>query len=163
MADDPTPEAKPSPVRKILLFLVFALVAVGAGGAAAYTQRDQIAPLLGEEGAEAAADPEEAIEFGAFAEMEGVVINPRETAGQRYLMVKVGVEAAEEATLDRLNTLSPVARDAVLTILAEQTVSELSDVTRRDSIKADILDAFNRILGEDGPVTRVYFTQFVLQ
>lgn len=158
MADETAPEAKSSPVRKILLFVVFALVAAGGGGAAAYTQRAELGLADAPE-----AESEKPREFGAFAEMEGVVINPRGTSGQRYLMIKVGVEAEEEATLERLGDLSPAARDAVLTLLASQTVSELSDVTRRDSLKAEILDSFNRILGDDGPITQVYFTQFVLQ
>lgn len=158
MADETPPEAKSSPVRKILLFVLVALVAAGGGGAAAYTQRDQLGTADASE-----AEAEAPLEFGAFAEMEGVVINPRGTAGQRYLMVKVGVEAEDEATLERLSDLSPAARDAVLTLLASQSVAELSDMTRRDSLKAEILASFNRILGDDGPLTRIYFTQFVLQ
>ena len=78
-------------------------------------------------------------------------------------MVKLGVEAESEKTLDRLKDIDPAARDAVLSLLAVQTVEELSDVARRDSLKEDIRAEFNRLLGEDGPVTQVYFTQYVLQ
>lgn len=145
-------------MRTVLIAAVAAAVALAAGGAAAYAQRDRLL----EDDPEA--PPEEApVELGAFHEMEGVVINPRGTAGQRYLMVKVGVEAESEKTLDRLKDIDPAARDAVLTLLADQTVSQLSDVTRRDTLKEQIRADLNRLLGEDGEVSRIYFTQYVLQ
>lgn len=151
-------------MRRILVPLLTAVIALSAGGAAALTQRDKIEPLLGiapaDSSAAAAAEP---TEFGSFLELEGVVINPRGSGGQRYLMAKVGVESPEQATLDRLTVLAPAAQDAVITILGSQSVAELSDVVRRDSLKGAIRDEFNQMLGKDGEVTRIYFTQYVLQ
>ena len=55
------------------------------------------------------------------------------------------------------------ARDAILTILASQSSQQLSDITRRDSLKQEVRSALNGLLGDDGSVSRIYFTQFVLQ
>ena len=95
--------------------------------------------------------------------MPGIVVNPLGTDGRRYLMVKVGVEADDAATLARLDEMSPAATDAVIGLMSAMRVEQLSDVARRDSLKEDVRRQFNAILGEDGPVTRVYFTQYVLQ
>ncbi len=78
-------------------------------------------------------------------------------------MVKVGVEAEDAKTLGRLDVLRPAAIDAVIGLLSEQSVETLTDITKRDSLKTQILDRFNEMLGEEGPVSRIYFTQYVLQ
>jgi flagellar protein FliL len=160
---DPQPDA-PKKGRGLLITLLAVSIALTAGGAAAFTQRAKIETLVGMTPADSTAVPEpEPVEFGAFTELEGIVINPRGTGGRRYLMAKLGVEAEDEETLDRMGELGPASLDAVLTVLGSQTVDQLSDISRRDSLKGAIRDALNGVLGDDGPVTRVYFTQYVLQ
>lgn len=149
---------------KRLVPVVLTLVAVVASAIGVFTQRDRIEQMLG--GAPPAAavtEVEPPVEFGQFAEMEGIVINPRDSNGRRYLMAKIGVEAESEKTLTRLEELGPAARDAILTILASQSSQQLSDITRRDSLKQEVRSALNGLLGDDGSVSRIYFTQFVLQ
>ena len=90
-------------------------------------------------------------------------MNPAGTDGQRYLMVKVGVEAEKAKTLARLDLLRPAAVDAVISHLSEQPVERLVDVAQRDSLKAEIQSRFDEMLGDDGPLSRIYFTQYVLQ
>ena len=149
---------------KRLLPVVLTLLAVVVSAVVAFSQRSRIEQLLGgTPPAAAVTEVTPPLEFGEFVEMEGVVINPQGSNGRRYLMAKIGVEAEEMETLERLETLGPVARDAVLTILSAQTAEELSDISRRDSLKGEVKASLNAILGEDGPVSRIYFTQFVLQ
>ncbi len=163
-----TPAEAPAPTKRGLLPVVLAvLLAMGAGagatlvpGSPLYAASPPAAPDAAETGADA---PAPDAEFGEFVEMEAIVINPRGTGGRRYLMAKVGVEAATPETLERLGVLGPAARDAILETLSRRSVEELSDISRRDSLKLDIRSALNGILGDDGPVTRVYFTQYVLQ
>lgn len=150
---------------KRLVPVVLTLVAVVASAIGVFTQRDRIEQMLGGAPPAAAAvtEVEPPVEFGQFAEMEGIVINPRDSNGRRYLMAKIGVEAESEKTLARLEELGPAARDAILTILASQSSQQLGDITRRDSLKQEVRGALNGLLGDDGSVSRIYFTQFVLQ
>ena len=157
-ADD-TPDAPKK--RSLLVPLLVAVLAGTGGAAAAITQGDALRQMVGGAPADSAAPPP--AEYGEFVEMAGIVVNPRGTDGRRYLMVKVGAEAEDVATLDRLTVLGPAATDAVIGLLARRSVAELADITRRDSLKEEVRLAFNGLLGEDGPVTRVYFTQYVLQ
>ena len=156
------PDAAPKKGRSWLVLVLSAVVALTVGAAAAVAGGDLVRGALGAEPADPDAPPPPP-EFGEFMEMDGVVVNPRGTDGRRYLMVKVGAEAAEAATLERLDALRPAATDAVINLLTSRTVEELSDIARRDSLKEEVRTRFNEILGEDGPVTRVYFTQYVLQ
>ena len=161
-SSDDTPDA-PKKGRSLLIPLVIAVLAGTGGAAAAITQGDALRQMVGgapPDSSEAAPPP---AEYGEFVEMNGIVVNPRGTDGRRYLMVKVGAEAEEAATLERLTVLGPAATDAVIGLLARRSVAELADIARRDSLKEEVRVAFNELLGEDGPVTRVYFTQYVLQ
>ena len=45
---------------------------------------------------------------------------------------------------------------------SERTVQELAEIAFRDGIKAELIERINGIL-EEGPIDRLYFTQYVLQ
>ncbi|WP_412061178.1 flagellar basal body-associated protein FliL [Rubrivirga sp. IMCC45206] len=147
--------------KKAFLIPVLALL-IGAGGAVAVAQPEALLQLTGNAPPDSTAAPDPA-EFGVFAELDAIVVNPQGTGGRRYLMIKLGVEAEEERTLARLDELQPAAVDAVHHLLSSETVEQLSDITLRDSLKENIRTQFNTMLGEDGPITRIYFTQYVLQ
>lgn len=161
-ADAPEAAAPDAPKKRRILPVVLAVtVALMAGAATALTPAGSLAGALGRSPADSLAAAE--IPFGAFVDLDAVVINPAETGGRRYLMVRVGVEAASPKTLERLDALRPAANDALLTIFGRRTVAELADIGQRDALKEEVRVALNRMLGKDGPVTRIYFTQYVLQ
>lgn len=153
----------PAPGGKKWLIPVVALT-IGVLGSLVVTRVPFFQEALGLVPAAAVADVEDApIEYGVFAELDPIVINPRGSNGRRFLMVKVGVEAEEQKTLDRLGELMPATVDQVIEIFGELDVAELTDVTRRDSLKTSVQATIDEVLGDDGPVNRIYFTQYVLQ
>lgn len=160
--DTPAADETPKKGKRWLIPVVVAVLA-GSAGAAAFTQNDALRQSVGLAADSTAAEAEAPVEYGEFFEMPGIVVNPRGTDGRRYFMVKVGVEAKEMETLDRLDVLGPAATDAVIDLMSKQGVEELSDISRRDSLKEAIRTRFNDLLGDDGPVSRIYFTQYVLQ
>ena len=157
-----TPDAAPAKKKKRLPVIVAVCVALTAGAATALTPRSTLYAVIGVAPTDSTAAAA-VVPYGEFVEMDALVVNPRGTDGRRYLMARVGVEAAKPETLDRLGVLGPAARDAILGVLSRQSVADLSDIARRDSLKEEVRTVLNGILGEDGPVTRVYFTQYVLQ
>lgn len=108
------------------------------------------------------ASEEEITDFGAFYEVENMIINPAESQGSRYLMINVGFESDQEEVLTELENKEVVVRDRVIKMLSEFTVPELSDIERRAFLKDTLLTSVNRVL-QDGEVRRLYFTQYVLQ
>lgn len=160
-------EEAPKKGKPWLIPVVVALL-LGVGGTVAVTQSDALRQTIGLAPAAAAAPVEAAEtappeEFGVFMDLDGIVVNPRDTDGRRYFMIRVGVEAEDQKTLDRLGELGPATTDAIIDLMSKKTVEELSDIAQRDSLKDSVRDRFNTILGEDGPVSRIYFTQYVLQ
>lgn len=152
-----------------LLLLPLALVALVGGGAVTATQYTTVAGLVHRTGsAEAAPEGEEAeaaepVEYGVFAQIEGLTVNP-ETHGEgtRYLLVNIGVEAPKEAVLEELSQRDVVIRDTIIKLLSARTVAELSTVETRAALKEEVRDAINAVL-QKGQITRIYFTQYVIQ
>ena len=177
MAADPTPESPhaearspeaPEPKaggkgRKIAVVLAI-IVGAGLGMGVAYSQFgviDRTAQgLLG--AGNDAADAKRPVKYGEFMQIEGLVVNPAGTGGVRYLMVSVGLEAADPAVLEEVTTKDVVVRDAVIGLLSAKTVETLADIGNRDDMKEEIRLTINGILGK-GEIDRLYFTQFMLQ
>lgn len=105
---------------------------------------------------------DESREYGSFTKMEGLVVNPAGTGGERYLAASLAFESKSPSVIEELKTKKVVVRDAVLTLLSERTADELSTPDRRDELKAMLRKETNRILS-NGTVDRLYFTEFVLQ
>ena len=145
--------------------MLAALLAATAGGAAAFTQKDTLRSLMGNpppaDSTAVAPDPPRA--FGHFAEMEPIVVNPMSTGGRRYLMVKIGLETENEKALAKLFERVPAANDALISLFGHESVETLTDISRRDSLKESVRTVLNEIAGDEEPIGRVYFTQYVLQ
>lgn len=100
--------------------------------------------------------------YGSFAQIDGLVVNPANSGGERYLAVSVAFESKSTEVLDELRSKTVVIRDEILDRLSERTVGELSAPNRRDDLKRELREATNGILRK-GTVDRLYFTEFVLQ
>ncbi len=101
-------------------------------------------------------------ESGSFAQLNGLVVNPAGSQGNRYLAVSIAFETGSPSVETELQNKKIVVKDAVLRLLSERTAEELSNPERRDDLKEALLSETNRILN-DGTVDRLYFTEFVLQ
>jgi flagellar protein FliL len=171
--NNPAPEAKETvggapPEKKkgkgkLIMLLAIILIPLMAGGTVAYIQFEPLAAMLGLEiGTEHAEEEEEPITYGEFAQIEGMIINPADSGGKRYLLISVGLESHSPAALEELGAKEVVVRDTILKVLGVRTVNELADVALRNQIKDEIRHAVNDVLGE-GKIDRMYFTQYVLQ
>ena len=113
-------------------------------------------PTFGEE------EETEPLEYGEFKEIDNLIINPTGTHGKRYLMVKIGFESDAPAVLEELTIKDVVVRDAIVRYLSSQSVPDLAAIEKRDSLKGGLRKRINGIL-EKGTITRLYFTQYVIQ
>jgi flagellar FliL protein len=95
--------------------------------------------------------------------MENLVLNPAGSNGTRFLMAAVAAELKDEKVKEDMTARDAELRDAVLRLLGERTVDQLSDVTMREELKKQLTDSLNSRLGMKGAIKRVYFPQFVIQ
>ncbi len=118
--------------------------------------------------------------IGDIYTLEDLVINPAQSGGRRHLLVSIGLEYHHEGEGEEsgshsgggegeltgvgaeLQSLEPVLRDNLITLLAGQNINILSDIKYRERIRKSLLEAINFYLYE-GQVDRLYFTKYVFQ
>jgi flagellar FliL protein len=122
---------------------------------------DQIAGMLPFVGGDSGGDAESK-KVGALSKLEGLVVNPAGSRGNRYLAISVVFEMEAPKVKKEMEKKKVIIKDAVLRLLSERTVEELSDPERRDTLKKALREEANGILSK-GEVDRLYFTEFVLQ
>lgn len=94
--------------------------------------------------------------------MEPFIVNIYDGQELRYLKVKIELEMANAGLKTELEgRLAPI-RDAVLVVLTTKTLQEIQDVQGKNQLREEILTAISKIVAQ-GKVTRVYFTDFVVQ
>jgi len=154
---------------KLLMLIGIAvfLVSLLTGGWMAYANYEKLAAAarvmgLVDEAAKPEKEEKAPKEFGEFTELKGIVVNPADSNGERYLLVNIGLESTEAAVLEEISGKEVAVRDTVLKILGLYTVEKLADINQRAYLKSEIRNAVNDLL-VNGEVNRVYFTQYVIQ
>jgi len=95
--------------------------------------------------------------------IKDLIINPASTRGTRFFLVSLGLEYSPPGAEDRLSQQEPRIRDKLITVLAEKTLAQLSDITYREKLRKEINQAVQEVLGEDAEVHHIYFVKYVLQ
>jgi len=94
--------------------------------------------------------------------LEPFVVNIYDGQELRYLKVKVELEMAGPAIKAEIEgRLAPI-RDSVLILLSAKTLQDIQDVQGKNTLKDEILVAINKNI-PPGKITKVYFTDFVVQ
>jgi flagellar protein FliL len=94
--------------------------------------------------------------------MEAFVINIAETNGERYLKLVIQLEVSAPDVVKELEQLKPRLRDSILDLLTSKTYKDLMDLAGKQRLREEIAGRINNIL-QQGKVTKVYFTDFVVQ
>ncbi|GJG86601.1 hypothetical protein tb265_17820 [Gemmatimonadetes bacterium T265] len=94
--------------------------------------------------------------------IDNLVLNPAGSGGTRFLLLSIAFEMKDAAALESIKSRDAELRDAILVTLGGKTVEQLSEMTARDSLKAELRAATAKALHTRG-VRRVYFPQFVIQ
>ena len=94
--------------------------------------------------------------------MEAFIVNIIDTSGERYLKLVVQLELSEPGVVAELEQIKPRLRDSILDLLTSKTYKELMDLSGKQRLREDIAGRVNNLLSK-GKVTKVYFTEFVVQ
>ena len=158
-APDQTAEPAAPKGKRLVMMLGFA--GILAGGAAGFFA---VGPILAKRRAAApekkpAAEAENAAITHAI---ENLVLNPAGSNGTRFLMVTATFELKDGTAEQIMKDKEAEVRDRVLSLLGKKTVEELTDISLRDGIKKEVLDAIDPLFPK-GAVRKVFFPQFVIQ
>ena len=146
-------EPKKKSNLKWIIIASVALVVVASGTIAGFylmTKADTKKPL-----------PEKPVVVSVWP-MDAFVVNIAETNGERYLKIVIQLEVSDPGVGPELEQLKPRIRDSILDLLTPKTYKDLMDMAGKQRLREDIAGRINNIL-QRGKVTKVYFTDFVIQ
>jgi flagellar FliL protein len=151
--EEPPEKPKQKSRLKLMIIVSVALAVVASGAIAGYvlmTKADPAKPL-----------PVKPVVV-SFLPMDAFVINIAETNGERYLKLVIQLELSDPGVGQELEQLKPRIRDSILDLLTSKTFKDLMDMAGKQRLREDIAGRINNIL-QRGKVTKVYFTDFVIQ
>jgi len=100
---------------------------------------------------------------GPIFELGELVVNPAESMGRRFVVVKIALELTDETVQHTVETQAPIINDEMIRILASKNVEFLSNIAARDSLREEMRLAINDQLPGGHGVKKVFFAGFVLQ
>ena len=151
--DEETPEPKKKSNIKLILIVSVALAVVLSGTVAGFYLMTK-------------ADPKKPLPVTpavlSILPMDAFVVNIAETNGERYLKIVIQLEVSDPAVGSELEQIKPRIRDSILDLLTPKTLKDLTDLAGKQRLREDVAGRINNIL-QRGKVTKVYFTDFVIQ
>ena len=148
-AEEPKKKSK----SKLIIIISVALVVVAAGAIGGYFLLTKAAPKK--------PLPVKPVVLSILP-MDPFVINIADTNGERYLKIVIQVEVSDPGVGSEIEQLKPRIRDSILDLLTPKTYKDLMDMAGKQRLREDIAGRINNIL-QRGKVTKVYFTDFVIQ
>ncbi len=94
--------------------------------------------------------------------LEPFIVNIYDGQELRYLKVKVELEMANAGIKAELDGRLAAIRDAILVVLTSKTLQDIQDAQGKNQLREEILVAVSKIVAQ-GKVTKIYFTDFVVQ
>jgi len=93
--------------------------------------------------------------------IEDLIINPAGTSGQRLLLLSIGLGVSDEEKLNLLKENEVIIKDLVISSVAQKTLSSLSKVELKDSLKVELAKKINEAYPK-AKVKNVYFSKYLI-
>jgi flagellar FliL protein len=143
--------------------LIIAVVVFLLGGGFFAWKSGVVAKVTGTSGNETkTVEPQQSQEMGPVYNLETFLVNLNEPQGKRYLKAKVTLELETEDVQAEIEKRLPQIRDAVLTMLSSKAYNDISDLTGKYQLRAELISMINSYL-KTGKIANVYFTEFIVQ
>lgn len=143
-------------IRKVLLWLVLAALALAAMGGVSYLVGTRLlVPSVGRAGG--AAEGERVLyAAGKY------LTNLRDDGGRRYISADITLELSSAATARELEEKKALLEHTIISVLRDKTYVELEGEGGMMELAGDLADRINGIV-RTGRVERIFFTEFLIQ
>jgi len=94
--------------------------------------------------------------------LDPFIVNLTDAQGTRYLKAVMQLELGSAELGAELDEKMPMIRDDIISLLSSKSFEDISTEPGKRELKKAILERINRSL-KGGQVTRVFFTEFVVQ
>jgi flagellar protein FliL len=152
--------ASPPKKRSMMLIIVAIGVVLALGGFGAFMFLNHSSAKAEEKTAEPTADNKKA--KSQIVTLKPLIVNLRNSKGTRHLKVTIGMETVSENVATELQKLSPRIQDFLVDRFSNVEINDVDNSVGRNRLKREILAGTNELL-ENGYVSSVYFTEFVIQ
>ena len=161
-----TAEQKPSGKsgkKKMIIIGAIILTAVAVGAAVFFFMHGRgEADEDGEEGGENAHAAAATKKVHAIYSMEPLIVNVHDSAELRYLKIKLDFEISGPEAKAEIDPFLPQMQDAILVLLSGKQMAEITTTEGKNRLKEEIMAGVGKIVPPK-KITRVYFTDFVVQ
>jgi len=140
---------------------VLVLGAVGGGFFIMYKKLTEIDKIKASVESTAAPKEEKPV-IGPLFALDSFIVNLADPGGKRYLRVTMQLELKDAKTHEHVTQRLPQVRDCILTVLPTRKVDDLQTVEGKTGLRNELIAKLNELLGA-GAVTKIYFTEFVIQ
>ncbi|MBF0453297.1 MAG: flagellar basal body-associated FliL family protein [Magnetococcales bacterium] len=150
-------------IMKLVIPIVALLIGAGGGfylGGSMTEQSIQEAEKLEPKAEPVNKDPNSMV--GEMFKLDPFVVNLNEPRGNRYLKTTIQLEMDSEALMAELERRNAQLQDVILSLLTSKSSKELQALEGKFRLREELLSRINALL-VNGIVTRVYFTEFVIQ
>ncbi len=88
--------------------------------------------------------------------------NLRDDGGRRYISVDITLELSHDRLARELDRRQAMLRDLIISVLRSKTYGELEGEGGMNTLSRELTDRVNALV-ESGRVSRIFFTDFVVQ
>lgn len=100
--------------------------------------------------------------IGPLFALESFIVNLADPGGKRYLRVTMNLELRDGKVNEAVSQRLPQVRDCILMVLPTRKVEDLQSIEGKNALREELIAKLNQLLGA-GSVTKIYFTEFVIQ
>jgi len=94
--------------------------------------------------------------------MDSIIVNLMDNNGERYLKITIQLETSNEDCIQELDSLKPEIMDGLLDLLSSKEYIQIVGFEGKQRLRDEIAIRVNNYL-DKGQITKVYFTEFIIQ
>ncbi|MBW1670342.1 MAG: flagellar basal body-associated FliL family protein [Deltaproteobacteria bacterium] len=94
--------------------------------------------------------------------IDSIIVNLMDNNGERYLKITIQLEISNEDCVPELDSLKPEIMDSLLDLLSSKVYKEIVGFEGKQRLRDEIAIRLNNYLSK-GQITKVYFTEFIIQ
>ncbi|MBF0161159.1 MAG: flagellar basal body-associated FliL family protein [Magnetococcales bacterium] len=154
-----------SKLLKIIIPVVALLLGAGGGylmGNSAGAKKAEEAAALEPEPKAGEVAKDATAMVGDMYKLDPFVVNLNEPKGSRYLKATIQLEMSIPELKTELDRRAAQLQDVILALLTSKSFQDLQALEGKFRLREELLSRINALL-VNGTVTRVYFTEFVIQ
>jgi len=155
-----------SPKLFIILAIINMLVVIGVGGmlyvgAKKKNNEAGIDDVIKGESEKLKEENKNPEFIGKLVPLESIMVNIAGSRGRKLVKMNMELEVTNTEVQEEIEKVKPKIRDFIIIITSSKTFAEISTKEGKDALRDEIINQVNLFLTK-GQITKVYFTEFIL-